>query len=399
MKKIYSFILAMFAVLSASATDYYLTGDFNGWKPDAMQFTQATDGSYEVTVADLYGAAKILVDGSWGTENEYGAVADGDSILLGNSYALQQGGKNLKIGKPGFGYKNAKLKLVISEEVFTLTFVSGEEYDRTALPTTYQVIGAFTNNWNLADAIQFEDVEGVLTAVVPDLSGTFKIISNRSYDEQWGTNWETGAGLEFNVPYVLGAKGDNEPSNLGFANPFAGYKNAKLTLNVAEDGTMTLTLVDGEFAKMEEDWHIPGTALGWNCDEAQRFSPVAGQENTYEILVPEFGADFKLVYGNWALEFGATDEQPWELNKEYTCTFKGGNIHAVNDEAVFIDCIITLTVNYETAEVKFMIVSEGSGINDVKADEKATATKVIENGQVLIIKDGVRYNMMGVKVD
>ena len=71
----------------------------------------------------------------------------------------------------------------------------------------------------------------------------------------------------------------------------------------------------------------------------------------------------------------------------------------MDDEAVFVDCIITLTVNYETAEVKFMIVSVGSGINDVKADEKATATKVIENGQVLIIKDGVRYNMMGVKVE
>lgn len=399
MKKIYSFILAMFAVLSAGATDYYLTGDFNGWKPDATQFTEATDGSYEVTVTDLYGAVKILVDGTWGSENEYGAVADGDSVLLGNSYTLQQGGSNLKLGKPGFGYKNAKLKLVVSEDAFVFTFVSGEEYDRTALPTTYQIIGAFTNNWSLADAIQFEEVDGVLTANVPDLNGTFKIISNRSYDEQWGTNWETGAGLEFNTPYVMGAKGENEPANLGFANPFAGYTNAKLTLDVAEDGTMTLTLVDGEFAKMEADWHIPGTALGWNCDEAQRFSPVAGQENTYEILVPEFGADFKLVYGNWALEFGATDEQKWELNKEYTCTFKGDNIHAVNDEAVFIDCIITLKVDYETAEVKFTIVSEGSGISDVNADEKSTATKIIENGQVLIIKDGVRYNMMGVKVD
>lgn len=398
MKKIFSFILAMFAVLSASATDYYLIGDFNSWNPSATQLTLADDGSYEVTVADFWGAAKVLTDGSWeGTQ--YGAVTEGDSVLLGNSYTLQQGETNLKFGKPGFGYKNAKLKLVITEGVLAITFVAGEEYDRTALPTTYQIIGAFTNNWNTLDAIQFEDVDGVLTAVVPDLKGTFKIIANRSFDKQWGTNWETGAGLEFNVPYVLGAKGDNEPANLGFANPFAGYTDAKLTLDVAEDGTMTLTLVDGEFAKMEENWHIPGTALGWECDEAQRFSPVSGQENTYEILVPEFGADFKLVYGNWALEFGATEDQKWELNKEYTCTFKGGNIQPADAEAVYIDCIITIVVDYDNAVVKFTIVSEGSGINDVKADEKATATKIIENGQVLIIKDGVRYNMMGVKVD
>ena len=255
MKKIYSFILAMFAVLSVSATDYYLIGEFNGWNPSATQFTQATDGSYEVTVADFKGAIKVLTDGSW-DGIQYGAVAKGDSVLVGNSYTLQQGEENLKVGKPGFGYRNAKFKLQVADDVHTLTFVS-EEYDLSSAPTTYQIIGGFTNNWNLADAIQFEDVEGVLTAVVPDLNGTFKIISNRSYDEQWGTNWETGAGLEFNVPYVLGAKGDNEPANLGFANPFAGYTNAKLTLNVNSlrwklIGTYRVLLWDGTVMKLKD---------------------------------------------------------------------------------------------------------------------------------------------------
>ena len=398
MKKICFFILAMFVVLSASATDYYLTGNFNNWSSNANKFTQTDDG-YEITVSDCFGEIKVLINGQWGSENELGAVTDGDDVVLGEAYTLQQGQTNLKVGREGYGYMNAKFKLQIVEGTYQLTFVSGTEY---SLVTTYQIVGGY-NEWKLENAIQFEDVNGVLTAVVPNLTGGFKIISNRSFDEQWATNRETNAGLEINVPYVMSGKDEtSEPANLTFANPFASYENAKLTLLVGEDGTMTLTLIEGTFDRTTvADWHIPGSVLDWKCAETQRFSPVADQENTYQITIPEFGADFKLVYGNWALEFGATNGQPWELNEEYTCTFKGGNIHAVDDAVRYTNCTITLVVDYENAVVKFTVASEDTGeptsLQQTKVEP--VATKIIENGQVLIIKDGVRYNMMGVKVD
>jgi hypothetical protein len=307
---------------------------------------------------------------------------------------------NIKFGdKEGFGYKNAKLALTVAGDQVSITFVSGEEYDLSAKPDTYQIVGAFTNNWNTADAIQFEEVDGVLTANIPDINGGFKIIKNRAWDEQWATNRETNAGLAMGVPYVMGAKNDTgDPANLFFANPFDGYKNAKFTLEVKEDGNMVLTFVSGEFYAFQADWHIPGEALGWNCNEEQRFEKI--DDNTYELLAFEFGNRFKVVYGNWAVEFGApTPETVWEINKEYTLAFKGGDFNAIDNNYKYEDCTIRLVVDYENAVVKLTIMSETpppTGVEDVLVPN--TTTKVIENGQMYIIRDGVRYNALGAVV-
>mgnify|MGYP006354111857 FL=1 len=301
---------------------------------------------------------------------------------------------NIKFGKEGFGYKNAKLALKVEGDQVSISFVSGEEYDLSAKPDTYQIVGAFTNNWNTADAIQFEDVDGVLTANVPDLSGTFKIIKNRAWDEQWATNRETNAGLAMGVPYVMSGRDENggDPANLALANPFGSYTNAVLTLKKEDNGDMVLTLVSGTFQLMQADWHIPGEALGWSCNPEQRFEKI--DDNTYELLAPEFGNRFKVVYGNWAVEFGAPNsETVWEINKEYTLAFKGGDFNAIDNAAVFIDCIITLNVDYENAEVKITISSESTDVEDVVVPN--TTTKIIENGQMYIIRDGVRYNALG----
>ena len=183
MKKICFFILAMFAVLSANATDYYLIGQFNEWNPSANKFTQTTDGSYEITIPDLKGEVKVLTDGNWdGTQ--YGAVTSGDAVTLRGTYTLQQGETNLKVGRDGFAYSNATFKLQVNDGTHTLTFVSGTEY---ASDKTYQIVGGY-NSWSLETAVQFEPVNGVLTAEVPNLSGEFKVVSERSWNEQWATN-------------------------------------------------------------------------------------------------------------------------------------------------------------------------------------------------------------------
>ena len=407
MKKFYAFFLALAAAaaINAQTTTYSLIGhSLIGWSLENSEaFVETTTpGTYELTVADLFGECKISVDRGW--EPMFGAVNSGDSIMVGDTYTLNYRAvgepdvSNLKIGKPGFGYKNAVLRLVIiAPDSATLTFVSGTEYDRTALPDTYQIIGGFTNNWSTADAIQFEEENGVLTATIDNLNGSFKIIKNRGWDEQWATNWDTKAGLEMNVPYVLGAKTTSDPDNLTLSNPFATYDNAVLTLVPQDNGDMVLTLVSGTFKKMEANWYFPGTKLGWNCTEAQQFAPVEGKTDTYELLAAEFSGDFKVVYGNWAVEFGTSmnGETPnlWNVNEEYTCQIKGSNINPAVADAVYTDCTITLVVDYENVSVKLLIATEGSALENTQVTEKAI--KVIENGQLIIIKNGVRYNALG----
>ena len=410
MKKIFSLFLAMTAFVAVNATDYYFAGEASGWSNnnESFKFVEV-DGVLTLEVADLYGEFKVTENGNW--HPQHGAAAAGEGVAMNAPYTLVKcidtpekpeadAPANAAILMPensGFEkprYKDAKLTLDVSNpDAIIINLVAGTLYDYAAGPTTYQIVGAFTNNWSLADAIQFEDVNGVLTANVPDLSGTFKIIKDRSWDEQWATNRETNAGLALGVPYVMSGKLDGaDPANLALANPFGSYTNAVLTLEVKENGEMVLTLVSGDFQLMQADWHIPGTKLGWNCDVDQRFEKVG--ENTYELLAAEFGADFKVVYGNWAVEFGAPSEDAkWEINKEYTCAFKGGNIHAVDNTVVFTDCTIRLVVDYENVVVKITILNDQTAVEDVLLPN--TATKIIENGQIYIIRDGVRYNALG----
>ena len=412
MKKIFSLFVALTAMVAVHATDYYFAGEASGWseKNEAFKFVEV-DGVLTLEVADLYGEFKLAENGGW--HPQHGAAAAGEGVAMNTPYTLVKcvdtqetpnadAPANAAILMPensGFEkprYKDAKLTLDVSNpNAIVINLVAGTLYDYAAGPTTYQIVGAFTNNWSLPDAIQFENVNGVLTAVVPDLSGTFKIVKDRAWDEQWATNRETNAGLALGVPYVMSGKLDGkDPANLALANPFGSYTNATLTLEVKENGDMVLTLVSGEFQLMQADWHIPGSKLGWDCKEAQRFEKI--DDNTYELLVAEFGADFKVVYGNWAVEFGAPAEDAyWKVNEEYTCAFKGGNIHAVDNAAVFTDCTIRLVVDYENVVVKITIESETvpSAVEDVVALN--TVTKVIENGQMYILRDGVRYNALG----
>lgn len=418
MKKFFSLFVVALAALSLNAADYYLVGAATGWTPDnaATKFTEVKAGSgmYSLKVTDLYGDFKITVDGGW--HPQFGAAAAGEGpVVNGDEYKLvkcddSEGEKDAPanatflMGDNDFEdprIKDATIYLTIDGDEMYIT-VAGTLYEHATVPATYQIIGGFTDNWSLTSAIQFEADGDVLTAVVPDLSGTFKIVVDRAWTMQYATNWETKAGLEFNKPYVLGAKNDEqgEPSNLGLANPFSGYKNAKLTLTDDENGNKVLTLVAGESYISDVSvatWYLPGAQLGWKCETDQQFTPVAGKKNTYEILAAEFGGEFKVVYGNWAVEFVAdAEDTPWTINKEYTCVLNGqgkGNIKPANADVVYTDCTITLVVDYEAVSAKVTISSEMTALNDATLPKRAA--KVIENGQLYIIKDGVRYNALG----
>lgn len=416
MKKLFSFFVVALAALSLNATDYYLAGNASNWSNNdaSFKFTEVTAGSgmYQLKVADLYGDFKITVDGGW--HPQFGAAAAGEGpVVNGAEYKLvkcddSEGEKDAPanasflMGENDFEdprIKDATIMLSVDGNDMYIT-VTGTVYEHASVPTTYQIVGGFTDNWNLTAAIQFEADGDVLTAVVPDLNGTFKVVEDRAWDNQYATNWDTKASLEFNKPYVMGAKKDGkDPDNLSLANPFGGYKNAKLTLTEDENGNKVLTLIAGELYKSEADWYLPSTQLGWNCNDETKFTPVEGKENTFELLAAEFSGDFKVVYGNWAVEFGQdADSTKWEVNKEYTLQLKGGNVNAVDNKAVFTDATITIVVDYENVSVKLLIDATPAAVEHIEANKKAAATKVIENGQLFIIKEGVRYNALGTVV-
>ena len=401
MKKLFTFAMALMAAMAINATDYYFAGAANGWSNnnDAWKFTDV-NGVLTLEVADLYGEFKIAENGAW--HPQHGAAAKGEGVALNGSYNLvkcddSQGEAdapaNARILFPQEGdwrYKDAKLTLDATDpDHLVISFVAGTLYDHSVVEVPYYLIGAF-NGWSLESAVEFVDVNGVLTANVADLSGTFKVIKER----KWGTEYcSNGEGVVLGEDYVMPLGGQN----IALANPFGGYRDAVLTLTISGDEHI-LKLVSGTFYIAQNDWFVPGSWQGatWACNDAAKMTPVDGQANTYELLLAEFSGEFKVVYGDWAVEFGAAKDsgEQWNVNTPIELSFPCDNMKPEDPEAVYQDVTITLVVDYDNVAATLTIATEGTAVQTIQLNAKSI--KRIENGQVIIENNGVRFNAAGI---
>lgn len=401
MKKLFTFAMALMAAMAINATDYYFAGAANGWSNnnDAWKFTDV-NGVLTLEVADLYGEFKVTENGAW--HPQHGAAVAGEGVALNGSYNLvkcddSQGEAdapaNASILFPQEGdwrYKDAKLTLDASNpDALVISLVAGTLYDHSVVEVPYYLIGAF-NGWSLESAVEFVDVNGVLTANVADLSGTFKVIKER----KWGTEYcSNGEGVVLGEDYVMPLGGQN----IALANPFGGYRDAVLTLTISGDEHI-LKLVSGTFYIAQNDWFVPGSWQGatWACNDAAKMTPVDGQANTYELLLAEFTGEFKVVYGNWAVEFGAAkgSGEQWNVNTPIELSFPCDNMKPEDPEAVYQDVTITLVVDYDNVAATLTIATEGTAVQTIQLNAKSI--KRIENGQVIIENNGVRFNAAGI---
>lgn len=404
MKKFFTFAMALMAAMAINATDYYFAGAANGWSNNnaSWKFVDV-NGVLTLEVEDLYGDFKVCENGAW--HPQHGAAVAGEGVALNGSYNLvkcddSEGEKdapaNCTILIPenqtegaDFRYKNAKLTLnAANPDALVISLVAGTLYDHSAAPVSYYLVGGCTNNWSLSDAVEFVDVNGVLTATVADLNGTFKIIKDRAWGTEYASN---GDRVALGEDYTLQLGG----GNIALANPFGGYTNAVLTLTIDGDNHV-LKLVSGTFYVTKNDWFIPGAWQGWKCDDVAKMTPVEGQANTYELLLAEFSGEFKVVYGQWAVEFGAPkgENGNWNVNTPLALAFPCDNMKPEDPDAVYQDVTLTLVVDYEKVEATLTIATEGSAVETIRFDAKSI--KRIENGQVIIENNGVRFNINGI---
>jgi len=393
MKKIFSLFVACVFALAANAVDYYFAGAANGWSNnnDAWKFVEV-EGVLTLNVANLYGEFKITENGSW--HPQHGAQTSGDKLQFNTPYTLNKCNGSNDVPNMGIegNYTNAKLTLQENDGKLTITIVSADGI----ASAKYYIVGAF-NGWQLESAVEFVEVDDVLTANVADLSGTFKIVQDRSWSNQWAQNWDTKASLVLGEPYELGGKTDKDPENLSLANPFGGFKNAVLTLALDENGPTTLTLVSGELERIENDWFIPGAWQGWKCDDVARMDPVLGKENTFELSLSEFSGEFKVVYGEWAVEFGAAkgSGETWTVNTPMSLSVPCDNLKPADPSVIYTDVTFTLVVDYDNVTVDLLISAEETPTGLDSITKGNSTTKIVEDGQLVIIKNGVRYNALG----
>lgn len=396
MKKIFSFVLALVATMALNATTYYFAGNANGWNNRSTAFS-GEDGILTVTIAQLDGSFKVLADGGvdeW--HPQYGLDKEGgvEGIeLKGPKLTLKKAANgdeeaNIKdIKVLGLGdheaYKDAVIKIDVNNpDEVTCLLIAGTKISTV---DAYQIVGAY-NDWTLETAAQFEDVSGTLTATIADFNGTFKLVMNRSWDNQWGTN---GNGFGLNEDYAMVKDG----GNVAFANPFAGYKNATLTLNFDPSGNPIIKMTAGEFYVTEDNWYFPGTVLGWNCDETTMFEPVAGAAKpTFEYLAAEFSKDFKVVYGSWMVEFGANEDGvAYPINEAVTMQYPAAGNALIEGE--YQDVTVTIVPNYEATTVELTISTEATNLKNLEAAKKAN--KRIENGRIILYQGEARFDVLG----
>ena len=195
-------------------------------------------------------------------------------------------------------------------------------------------------------------------------------------------------------------------------------------------------MLDGDGEVAEYGWIVNGkwgdNGVSINAKEDDTNSKWIANPHTFSN--PQLGEDCRFFYfpeiqdfvivipERWAKAEVSFDPAPGEYTGPLTVRVKCQNIPCEisnityflndnNDELLYDDAkgiVLTESTNLAafvnfadgstlTAVGKYVITTP-TGVNDITTTANTKAQKVIENGQVLIIKDGKKYNLLGVEV-
>ena len=206
---------------------------------------------------------------------------------------------------------------------------------------------------------------------------------------------------------------------------------------MAKNTEKKFAMLDGDGEVAEYGWVVNGkwgdNGVSINAKEDDTNSKWIAEPHTFST--PQLGEDCRFFYfpeiqdfvivipERWAKAEVSFDPTPGEYTGPLTVRVKCQNLPGeisnikyffndnVNDQVLYDDAKgIVLTestnlvafVNFAdgntlTAVGKY-VITKPTGVNDITTTANTKAQKVIENGQVLIIKDGKKYNLLGNQV-
>ena len=205
---------------------------------------------------------------------------------------------------------------------------------------------------------------------------------------------------------------------------------------MAKNTEKKFAMLDGDGEVAEYGWVVNGKwgdeGVSINAKEDDTNSKWIAEPHTFST--PQLGEDCRFFYfpeiqdfvivipERWAKVETSFDPAPGEYTGPLTVRVKCQNIPCEisnityvlndnNDELLYDDAkgiVLTESTNLAafvnfadgstlTAVGKYVITTP-TGVNDITTTANTKAQKVIENGQVLIIKDGKKYNLLGNQV-
>ncbi len=265
--------------------------------------------------------------------------------------------------------------------------------------THFYLVGQF-NGWDLETAPEFARQDSfVYTMTVDTLFGAMKVVVSRdSWEGNYGVADMNDAVLTIGqtkalVPYLIGISDNFNFSVEGI------ILNAVLNI-VVTDNVVNITLVSGTpYQQPIEDRHfyLVGSFNDWTVTEAPEFTL---QDSIYTITIDTMAGEFKVV-----------DARDW-LHNIYGAYYYGevltpGNEYAMaamnseNFSLITTYTNVTFNLRVENNVVTIIFVSgtqmPTTGL-DTAVGNTAAPVKLIENGALIILRDGVKYNAAGQRI-
>ena len=386
MKKIFSFVCALVCAISLSAQTYYIAGSSGTlfgerWNPAGMALDKQSDGTWSKTFTTCVSGKEYqfkITDGKWDNE---GGTNWGFSDLASTPAGVTGNDDNNIVCTT----YDANMTVIFnpSTNKITLTGVftngeGGEGGDPTPDPTASYYM---KHSWAGGD--------WAWKALTANGDGTFSI---RDIYGGSGCNWNTQASND-------GSKWIASPTLVG--EPAKGDSAIFTLTSTSGDGAITITKISsttgGEGGEGGEGGDTPDPAatygIGSNLNE---WNPSANP-----MTVTDGVATCTIALGTEDFKFSVVENDTWLKNLETTIT-RVNNTVVLSAIDSYDNCVLTPDVAGDyvfnfTIETKTLVVvfpaQVVTGMQEVNTTKDFV--KVIRDGQVLIVREGVTYNLMG----
>ena len=183
MKKLYTLLFALVAVLAVNAQNYYLIGGFNNWTlaDESCKFKAAGDGTYVLDYAGTLTTGFKLNNGTWSDDNNnFGS--NGSKLVIGQPYTVAVGGSTGNIAMDG----NIEKPHIVFNPATKVLLITGQEVEAEYKYGIHGSIFAEGEDWTTFDMAENED--GTWTLTTSCYTGNFGI---KQMDAKSGaqTNW------------------------------------------------------------------------------------------------------------------------------------------------------------------------------------------------------------------
>ncbi len=374
-------------------THYYFIGSVNSWNFEtAPEFTYA-DSIYTLSLDSLYGNFKVTGAHDWNHGN-YGAHTSGDVLLLGGEY--QMASANSQDLWVDGTYTNVVLALTNTNNILTIHFVQGTLVQDTVAPQPQPENYYIKNNWNGGEWAwrQMEEVVGMSDDTIVTFWGYTDVFGGVGVNiSTAGDNTEPDTWYAIN-DFII-ADGDLVPQAMDSVSFIYDAVNHLVYAFVINRPGVDPLNPDTIVPQPEKHYYLVGQFNGWDVTTAPEF---VYQDAVYTLTVDTLLGEFKVVgardwvSGNYgAYNFGDV----LNMGGEYIM-WNDGNSQNLNVSGVYTN--VTLNLTYVNNVVTIYFVSGTlvpTGLDTTVGNNSAATMKVIENGNLYILRDGKKYNAEG----